>query len=80
MQLEEWRPVIGWPYEVSESGRNPFAKLTEEEVILIRNAHLNGCSYAELAKMMNVSVGCIGDICRKKNWKHLLPENKHAIT
>lgn len=49
-------------------GRHPMAKLTEQKVALVRQAHEAGYDYARIAKFMGVSKSAIGMIIRGENW------------
>ena len=52
---------------------NGMSKLTEEQVIRIKDAWNSGfCSMKELADIYNVWVPCIWKIIRGQHWKHLL--------
>ena len=60
--------LAGWPDESGE--KNNSAKLTEEQVIQIKN--LRGkCTRKEIANKFNVSLACIKDIFGGKTWKFL---------
>lgn len=55
---------------INSGGKNNSAKLTEEQVIQIKN--LRGkCTRKEIAKKFNVSLACIKDIFGGKTWKFL---------
>ena len=58
-------------YSCINSGeKNNSVKLTEEQVIQIKN--LRGkCTRKEIAKKFNVSLACIKDIFGRKTWKFL---------
>ncbi len=50
-----------------------FAKLTNDQVILIRRIYKNkNHTQRELAKEFNISLGMINHIVNNKNWVHLL--------
>ena len=52
--------------------KNGNAKLTESQVIEIRQRYVNGdVSYATLAKEYEVDPSLIGNIVNKKMWKHI---------
>ncbi len=58
--------------KLSESHRgekNSLAILTEKQVIQIRN--IKGKTQKEIAKMFNVSRGCISGIIYKHSWNHI---------
>lgn len=51
---------------------NPSAKLNEKQVIEIRDLYLAGnISHMRLSKLYGMSKTQIGDICRRKSWKHI---------
>jgi len=47
------------------------SKLTNSDVVKIRELYSEGVIYIKLAKMFNVSLTCIGDIIRGKTWTHI---------
>lgn len=47
------------------------SKLTEEQVIFIKELIRNGEKYSTIAKKFNVSAGAISLIANNKNWKHV---------
>jgi hypothetical protein len=51
--------------------KNPSAKLSEHQVIDIRNLHNKGLTQTEIAKRFNVSQVNIGLIVNRKNWQHI---------
>lgn len=56
-----------------QGSKNPKAKLTEDDVILIREKHQNGILNQELYSLYpQVSKTTIRDIINNKTWKHLL--------
>ena len=59
--------------KTKQGSKNPKAKLTEEQVIEIRQLHKDGVSNSELYKAFpQVSSTSIRDIINGKTWKHLL--------
>lgn len=48
---------------------NPNSKLTEEQIILIRN--MQGLTHKQIANMFNVTRGHVTNIRRRHNWKNL---------
>jgi len=50
---------------------NHSAKLTEIQVLEIRNLHTRGFPQVNIAKMFNVHKATINDIVIRKNWAHL---------
>ena len=59
-------------YNQSTDGENNSqAKLTEKDIIYIRQIDLNKQSRAQIAKIYNVSTGCIDNIVTRKSWKHI---------
>lgn len=50
---------------------NNFSKLTEEQVILIRDRYKTESNYSKIAKLYGVTVTTIRDIVLRKTWKHL---------
>lgn len=57
----------------STGEKNCKAKLTENDVIKIKELFLLGYSNSSIAKKYDVSEGAIWFIRNKKTWKHLLP-------
>ncbi len=55
-------------YLGSKNGRS---KLTEENVIELRKLREEGLSYGQLSIKYNVSKATIGDIIKRKKWKHI---------
>lgn len=51
--------------------RSAHAKLTDETVRAIRQAHASGVSCAELARQYGVSVSTIGAVARRGSWQHI---------
>ncbi len=59
-----------WIFEISTKGEDSrTAKLTHQQVALIRKKHAEGQSQRSLAKEFNVSVGTINRIVRYQGWK-----------
>lgn len=55
--------------EAKRGVKSNFNKLTESQVIEIRNTYKKGVNtYKEIANNFNVSPECVGRIVRKKNW------------
>lgn len=52
--------------------KNQSAKLTEDQVLKIRELFSNGCSMSELAKTFSVKANTVFYIVQGKLWKHLL--------
>ena len=50
---------------------NHSSKLTELDVLEIRNLYKKEISSRKLAKMFNVQKNCILSIIHKKTWKHI---------
>jgi predicted nucleic acid-binding Zn ribbon protein len=48
-----------------------MAKLSESDVITIRNLHASGGKYKELALAYGVSAACVQYIVSRKTWKHI---------
>lgn len=49
-----------------------IAKLTANEVRRIRELHVIGLTYKEIAEEFNMSIGAIGCVVTRKRWKHVL--------
>ena len=58
-----------------KGSKNGFSKLTEKEVIEIRNLYNMGVSKKDLSKKYNVHKSNIHYIVTNKTWIHLLGEN-----
>jgi len=50
---------------------NNSHKLTEQQVIQIRQAHQNGTTKYKLARKYDVSNGCITKIVTRQTWRHI---------
>ena len=50
---------------------NIKAKLSENDVIIIRKLNLEGAEYAWLADRFNVTRDTIYSICTRRSWKHV---------
>jgi len=51
--------------------KNGGAKLTKEEILLIRKEYKSKKSYSLLAKEFNVSASQIGNIIKRRSWGHI---------
>jgi len=52
--------------------KNPNAKLTDEQVIALRQRYATGgVTAAQLAREYGVSQAMVGLIIHRRNWKHL---------
>lgn len=58
------------PERVAKGERSGSAKLSQENVIEIRNLYKSGYKQVELAKMFNVTKGTINHIIKGRNWKN----------
>jgi hypothetical protein len=59
-------------YAFNKGSRNGFSRLNETQVLEIRKKRMkNKLTYKELAKMYNISSGCIAGIIQRINWKHI---------
>jgi hypothetical protein len=61
----------GSKHITSVGASNPKVKLTEENVLDIRQQHRNGISSRELAVVFNVSESNIARIVSRKSWAHI---------
>lgn len=50
---------------------HPHAKLTEEQVIAIRNLASSGMSHTEIARTFGVGKNTVGGIVHRHNWRHI---------
>lgn len=57
---------------------NAAAKLTEEQVKAIREAHSAGTSQAALGRTYGVSQAQIGRIVRRESWKHVMASQEEV--
>lgn len=57
---------------VLRGSRNGNAKLTESEVVDIREARASGAQLGPLAREFGVSFGTISDICKGEKWRHVV--------
>lgn len=51
--------------------KNPFSKLTESDVVIIKTLLKEGESPTKIAKMFNITYGNIKQIRSGKTWKHV---------
>lgn len=51
--------------------KNSSAKLTENDVIAIRQMVESGSSYPQIASIFNVSTASVCNIIKRKNWQHV---------
>ena len=56
---------------MAKGSANGKAKLSEFEVLEIRNMRKNGTTISEIAKEYNVSRKCISEAVKRKTWKHI---------
>lgn len=59
------------PESIVRGTKHPNSKLTEEQVVEIRNLHEQGMGYRKLAKLYEVGQTTIGHIIKRDNWKHI---------
>jgi len=52
--------------------KHALAKLTDADVVRIREMNLNGESQARLGSLFNVNSSTIGHVVRRETWKHVL--------
>ncbi len=52
--------------------KNPHAKLTEAEVLQIRQLRKNGKSLSQLAKEFGVQHSAVRRVCNRETWRHVL--------
>lgn len=57
--------------EGTRGSNSPFAKLTEENVLIIRKMFSEGNSQANIAKLFNVKRNTINQIVHRKRWTHI---------
>lgn len=58
--------------ESKETPSKQGVKLTEKDVVALRNDHKNGSSMLALARKYGISEGIVGRIIHRKLWKHVL--------
>jgi len=58
--------------------RNPYSKLTEDNVHAIRKMIAEGMVYGQIAEKFDVCRGTIKDIARKRSWSHLPDDNDYV--
>lgn len=73
-RYERWRNVGGpktsWgPHAEAKGEKNPCAKLSEKDVIQIRNARRNGSRPSDLAQQYGVALPTICNIVARRIWK-----------
>jgi group I intron endonuclease len=56
---------------ILKGSRNPWAKLTEQQVLEIRKQYKDGLRICNLAKQFNQSTSNICDVVHRKSWKHI---------
>lgn len=57
--------------QFSEGEWHKRAKLTNEQVLDIREKYRLGCSQPDLAEIFGISQSGISNIIKNKNWKHI---------
>jgi hypothetical protein len=72
-QLDNMRDMLNKGRKTRKQGiQHPKAKLTENDVLFIRETRINKThSQKELATMFNVAVITIDRVSNRRNWKHL---------
>lgn len=65
------RNYLGGPHEYARGEKIHLAKLTEESVREIRQAHAQGASQVDLGKQYNVTQATISGVVRRKTWQHV---------
>lgn len=55
----------------ARGGLHAFAKVTEIDVLIIREARAKGFLIADIARYFNVGNTCIVNIIHRINWKHI---------
>jgi hypothetical protein len=63
--------VLRKRHQTQRGSRSNFAKFNEQQVINIREMHLNGRSINSIAKQFNSGRTGISFIVNRKTWKHL---------
>ena len=59
-------------YPDQKGSNHSQSKLTEDDVLNIRNMHDNGLSMTKIhAKYNYVSLATISNVCHKKSWRHI---------
>ena len=62
---------VGTSKNAAKGGQNGWSKLTESDVVEIRNQCEKGVSYIEVGRRFGVSGSCASRIARRKSWKHV---------
>lgn len=60
-----------YPEKVAKGLQLPQSKLNEEKVRYIRMWYAEGFSQAKIAKAFGISQTVVGDVVRRKSWKHI---------
>ena len=60
-----------WVNNVPLGENHPDAKLTNKDVLAIRQAHREGCIQKDLALKYGVGRQCISKIVTRQTWKHI---------
>lgn len=55
----------------NKGSKNPMSKINDDTVLAIREKHSQGIGYKRLAKMFNLSWGCVRAVATGKTWSHL---------
>lgn len=63
--------AINGLYGATKGETHPFARLTEKDVLAIREHKENGMRLKDVAKLFNMSRQAAGDIVKRKTWKHI---------
>ncbi len=59
---------------VSRGEASPTSKLTEPDVIAMRDERIAGATLREIAERYGCSITMVSNIVHGRAWKHLLPE------
>ena len=72
IEIEEWRAVVGWPYEVSSFGRVRRSHGGHCTVIEIRRIAATGVIARKIAEQFNIHTGTVHAIHQRRWRKHVL--------
>jgi hypothetical protein len=73
-QLDNLRDAVrkGRLHPPNERGAShPRARLTEVQVLAIRERAADGATYQSLASSFGIAISTVGDITRRRRWSHL---------
>jgi len=62
-----------WATRLEQAINRSMVKLDEDKVREIRRMHGSGKGPAEIARLLEIDVGLVGDVTRRRSWRHVKP-------